>query len=328
MEILTTTTGIYPKVTSSKEVPSLRSNLHKFDREEITADELENVIQANIKRAVTEQSEAGIDLPTDGLIRWTDLFSPFVAAPSTGSGQGWDGLTRRGIHRFYNTNTLYGEPVLEGDELTHDLKYNPSKTLEDFKFALTLNENVKATLPGVFTFAQACLNRLKTPQKIIDEIKKNLLLEAKALVAAGAKMIEIHEPELGWGQLELPAKEIIRVYKEFGELPAKIIVTSYFRNFSQGVASALIDAGCGVGIDFSQPVAINSLPEGAILQAGVVDSRETKLESSEDLMAKKSEILEKFGNAAEIIFSTSSHVEYLPHGKALEKIALLKNLKS
>jgi len=145
MKISTTTTGIFPKISSSKEVPSLRANLHKADRGEISQEELETIIQKNIERAVREQIGADIDLPTDGLIRWTDLFSPFV--------QAWDGITRRGIHRFYNTNTLYGEPVVEGE-----LQFNSSKTLEDFKFALGVNPNVKATLPGVFTFAAACVD--------------------------------------------------------------------------------------------------------------------------------------------------------------------------
>ena len=325
MEILTTTTGIYPKIGGS--APSLRAQLHKFDREKITEAELEEVIQANIKRAVTEQVEAGIDLPTGGLIRWTDLFSPFVAA--------WDGLTRRGIHRFYNTNTLYGEPVVESE-----LKYNPSKAIEDFKFALGVNANVKATLPGVFTFAAACVdNFYKDEEKLREAIVGNLLKEAQALVEAGAKVIEVHEPELAWAQVPgnrepldsargRQGAEIKKVYEQFGKLDAKVVVVSYFRNFSEETAKALAEAGCGVGIDFSQPVEINSLPEGSILQAGVIDSRETKLESSEELSAKKSEILEKFGNVSELIFSTTSHVEYLPHGKALEKIALLKSLKS
>ena len=125
MKISTTTTGIFPKIarsTSSGQVgdaPSLRANLHKFDRAEISAAELEEVIQKNIERAVREQIAAGIDLSTDGLIRWTDLFSPFV--------QSWEGITRRGIHRFYDTNTLYGEPVVEAE-----LKFKPSNISADF----------------------------------------------------------------------------------------------------------------------------------------------------------------------------------------------------
>ncbi|MFH1546809.1 MAG: hypothetical protein ABIE14_05535 [Patescibacteria group bacterium] len=323
-KILTTTTGIFPKIGGS--APSLRANLHKLDREEISVEELESVLQANIKRAVEEQVEAGIDLPTDGLIRWTDLFSPFVSA--------WDGLTRRGIHRFYNTNTLYGEPVIESE-----LKYNPSKTLEDFKFALNINPSVKAALPGVFSFAAACVdNFYKNAEKLREVIAANLLKEAEALAQAGAKVIEIHEPELAWNMEHgtRPSSAVadyggqarnMDFYKQLGKLEAKVIVTSYFRNFSEETAKALVEAGCGVGIDFTQPQEVHSLPEGAIVQAGVVDARETKLEASEDLQKLKGEIVETFQNAAEIIFSTSSHVEYLPHGKALEKIALLKNLK-
>ncbi len=311
MQTSISTTGIFPKIGGN--TPSLRANLHKFDRGEISEIELEEILQRNIERAVREQISAGIDLPTDGLIRWTDLFSPFV--------QSWEGITRRGIHRFYNTNTLYGEPVVEGE-----LEFGKSKTLEDFKFALSVSLNVKATLPGIFTFANACVDNFYNDSKKLREvIATNLLEEAKELIEVGAKMIEIHEPSLGWQ--EFAADEILEIYKKFGELNAKVIVVSYFRNFSLEVANTLIFAGCGIGIDFSQPTEVSALFDGAILQAGVVNARETKLEDVEELKKLKNEILTKFANASEIIFSTSSHIEYLPHKIALEKIALLKNLK-
>jgi methionine synthase II (cobalamin-independent) len=288
----------------------LRANLHKFDRKEISTEELENILQANIKRAVDEQVVAGIDIPTDGLIRWTDLFSPFVEV--------WNGITRRGIHRFYNTNTLYGEPVIEGE-----LKFNSSKTLEDFKFALSVNSNVKAILPGVFTFANACIdNFYKDEKKLREVISENLLQEAKALVASGAKMIEIHDLQLSFGSYQL--SEIEEIYKKFGDLNAKIIVVSYFQNFSSEVIQSLINAKCGVGIDIQKPYSTDFEKNGMILQAGIVDSRETKIESAEFLTEQKKKIEDNFADAEEIIYSTSSHVEYLPHEIALKKIGLLK----
>jgi 5-methyltetrahydropteroyltriglutamate--homocysteine methyltransferase len=314
MQISTTTTGIFPKISSSKEVPSLRANLHKFDREEISAEDLESIIQANIKRAIEDQVEAGIEIPTDGLIRWTDLFSPFV--------QAWDGITRRGIHRFYNTNTLYGEPVVEGE-----LKFNPSQTLEDFKYAKTINDNIKATLPGVFTFANACVDDFyKDSKKLREVIAANLLEEAKALIEAGAKIIEVHEIELAWGDYD--TTEVSEIYQKFGELDAKVIVISYFQNFDTETIKALVAAKCGVGIDVQKPHSHDFDKAGMILQAGIVDSRETKIESEEFLTEYKAKIESTFSDAAEIIYSTSSHVEYLPHAIAMKKIGLLKNLKS
>jgi methionine synthase II (cobalamin-independent) len=310
----TTTTGIFPKITSAKAAPSLRANLHKFDRGEISSEDLEKVIQANIQRAVEEQVAAGIEIPTDGLIRWTDLFSPFVEI--------WDGITRRGIHRFYNTNTLYGEPVIEGE-----LKFNPSKTLKDFKFAKTINENVKATLPGVFTFANACVdNFYQDEKKLREAIAENLLQEAKALIAAGAKMIEIHDPQLAVGSWQLA--DVNDFYKQFGELNTKVVVISYFQNFSAEVMQALIAAKCGVGIDVQKPHSTDFDKTGMILQAGIVDSRETKIESPEFLSEHKQKIETIFADASQIIYSTSSHVEYLPHAIALKKIGLLRTISN
>lgn len=307
-QISTTTTGIFPKIGG--DAPSLRANLHKFDRDEINIDALENVIQKNIERAVSEQIAVGIDLPTDGLIRWTDLFSPFVKS--------WHGLTRRGIHRFYDTNTLYGEPVVEAE-----LEFTESHAATDFAAAQKFGAK-KATLPGVFTFAAACVDNFYHDEvKLRAKIAENLLCEAQKLVEAGAEIIEIHEPELGWNNFD--ASEITSIYSKLGALKTKIVVTTYFRNFSQATAASLISAKVGIGIDFSKPFEITDL-EIPFVQIGIVDSRETKLESAEILAQRKTEALQKFSRS-EIIFSTTSHVEYLPHAIALTKINLLKNLK-
>lgn len=312
--ISTTTTGIFPKVSYSSDVPSLRANLHKSDRGEISKEELEIIIQKNIERVVTEQVAAGIDLPTDGLMRWTDLFSPFV--------QAWDGITRRGIHRFYDTNTLYGEPVIESE-----LEFQPSQNSTDFTIAQKFGAK-KATLPGVFTFAAACVDTFYNDEKKLREvIATNLLEEAKALIEAGAEIIEIHEPELAWQSAVSSSQlaDVEELYKKFGELGAKIIVVSYFRNFSNEIAESLAAAKVGIGIDFSKPTEIQDL-DASLVQIGIVDSRETKLENFATLAERKADAIAKFPNA-EIIFSTTSHVEYLPHEIALQKIKLLKNLK-
>jgi len=307
-EILTTTTGIFPKIGGN--ALSLRANLHKFDRGEISENEIEDVIQKNIERAVVEQIESGIDLPTDGLIRWTDLFSPFVKS--------WGGLTRRGIHRFYDTNTLYGEPVIESE-----LQFVESHVAVDFASAQKFGAK-KATLPGVFTFATVCVDNFYFDgKKLRSKIAENLFTEAQKLVETGAEIIEIHEPELGWNEFE-PA-EITEIYRKFGELACKVLVVSYFRNFSKVIVKSLLAAKVGVGLDFSRPVKIENL-EAPFLQIGVIDSRETKLESVEVLKKRKADAFQKFPDT-EIIFSTTSHVEYLPHEIAIQKIKLLQNLK-
>ncbi len=310
-KVTTTTTGIYPKVApTATDCPSLRATLHQLDRGEIEKSELETVIQANIKRAVIEQVAAGIDLPTDGLLRWTDLYSPFVAA--------WSGLTRRGIHRFYDTNTLYGEPVVEGE-----IKYAPSQTLADYQYAQTIHPTIKAVLPGVFTFAVACQDtHYKDSKQLRSALATALLQEAQAYIDAGAKYIELHEPELGWSESDLA--EVKEVYTRFAALDVQIIVISYFRNFSPAVVAALIEAGVGIGIDTTKPHERPPSFAGVTFQLGIVDSRETRLESADQLADKQTKILTIFAEAEEILFSTSSHVEYLPHAKALAKIALLK----
>lgn len=299
-KILTTISGIYPKVGLA--TPSLRENLHRLDRGEIDAAELEKIVAENISAAVVEQSAAGITLPADPLTGWTDIFAPFVTA--------WPGLSRRGIHRFFDTNTLYGEPVLSGK-----LGFELSKATADFQIAASAGAR-KAQLPGVFTFAAAIQTKMAT-EELSQQLAENLKKEAESLAAAGAEFIEIHEPALGHSEFEVA--EIEAIYKNFAELP--ILVSTYFANFSRETTVALIAAGVGVGLDFSAEV--SEIPAAKILQIGAINTRETRMESAEVLAELSAKVTESLADT--ILFSTNSHVEYLPHDRAVQKIALLKS---
>lgn len=307
-KFLTTTTGLWPKIGGK--APSLRANLHKFDRREIAAEELELVIQKNIERAVREQLARGIDLPTDGLIRANDLFAPFVEI--------WAGLTRRGIHRFLDTNTLYGEPVV-----TDELKFKPSRLGTDFACAQKFGAK-KALLPGPFTFAQACVNKFYPNSRELEHaIARNLQREIAALKKAGAEFIELHEPSLALEQFPAERiKAIVQVLEPAGE----IIFVSYFRNFSLETAQAILAGGGVLGLDLTAPLnfALSALPPNlARIQLGVINMRETRLETVADLPQD----LWRDLKIPEVLLSTNASAEFLPHDRALAKVHLLQDLR-
>ncbi len=70
-----TLAGSYPRVSDAPLPVSLREMLHKHSRREISDAELERAYEATITRIVKEQESAGIDLLTDGQIRWDDLLT-------------------------------------------------------------------------------------------------------------------------------------------------------------------------------------------------------------------------------------------------------------
>src|SRR5262249_35107047 len=106
ISVKTTVIGAYPKISDASDGQELRRALHRFDRDEIDHAALEVVFAATTKRAVSEMEKAGIDVINDGQIRWDDLLAPFARA--------WKGVSRGPLERFYDNNTYFRQPVIEG----------------------------------------------------------------------------------------------------------------------------------------------------------------------------------------------------------------------
>lgn len=116
----TTVVGSYPKIGGKP--PSLRAALHRLDRDEITRQELKSVADHVTEEVLQEVAEAGVDLVTDGQIRWEDGQTYFA--------QRIEGFNIDGLVRYFDNNTYYRQPVVGG-------KLNAQGTISvgDFKFA-------------------------------------------------------------------------------------------------------------------------------------------------------------------------------------------------
>jgi len=91
--------GIYPR--SEALVQATRD----LDRGRTTAEAVEAKRAQDLERLVEVQREAGLDLLTDGMLSWQDLFRPLVEAT--------DGLKTGALTRFLDTNTFYRAPQAE-----------------------------------------------------------------------------------------------------------------------------------------------------------------------------------------------------------------------
>ena len=67
-----TSVGHYPKIPNRPRPARLRRAIARLDRGEITADELAEVQDEVTIDVMGEQAEAGLDIITDGQIRWDD----------------------------------------------------------------------------------------------------------------------------------------------------------------------------------------------------------------------------------------------------------------
>src|SRR4029079_5551811 len=73
-----------------------------LDRGRTKQEAVDEQVERDQAELVSVQQEAGVDLLADGMLRWHDIFRPFVEAA--------DGLETGALTRFLDTNTFYRAP--------------------------------------------------------------------------------------------------------------------------------------------------------------------------------------------------------------------------
>src|SRR5213595_394250 len=101
-----TVVGSYPKPPPEGGEFRLRRTLQALDQGEATAQDVAAEEDALTKDILVEQVGAGVDLVTDGQVRWDD--------PVTRLAAGLDGFTTSGLLRFFDNNTYFRQPVVKG----------------------------------------------------------------------------------------------------------------------------------------------------------------------------------------------------------------------
>src|SRR3989337_3675282 len=102
----TTAVGSYPKIPTRPRPARLRRAIARFDRGEIAAEELARVEDEVAIEVIGEQAEAGLDIVTDGQVRWDD--------DQTHIARRLDGFQIGGLQRYLDTNTYYRQPEVAG----------------------------------------------------------------------------------------------------------------------------------------------------------------------------------------------------------------------
>ncbi|HVP35819.1 MAG TPA: hypothetical protein VMT04_02375, partial [Terriglobales bacterium] len=183
--IRTTVVGNYPKISSDKKVPNLRNALNQFDQKKISAEKLEEVYKATISRVIQEQEAAGIDIITDGQIRWDDLVTPFT--------RNIEGCEIDGLLRFFDNNVYYRKPVIKSWMFFKDYT-----TLGDYKFAkANTSRKLKVVLPGPLTWAKLSLDEhYKDLKNWMTDFSWILKKEAQKLDEEKVEYVQFDEPSL------------------------------------------------------------------------------------------------------------------------------------
>jgi len=97
MNVILASTGSYPRIGDTAELQILRRTIAAADRGEKTAADLADAQDFMTRRAIEEQAGAGLDVVTDGLIRWYDPISHLAGKLS--------GVKINGLLRFFGETT-------------------------------------------------------------------------------------------------------------------------------------------------------------------------------------------------------------------------------
>lgn len=312
--MITTMVGSFPKVAEGAYSTKLIGAVAKRQRGELSDAELEAVYQEITRAVIREQEQAGLDVVTDGQIRWEDLVTPVARR--------LEGFEINGLTRWFNNNVYYRRPVLQ-----HAPARRGAILVDEYRFAAGCTRSpVKAVLPGPYTFAVVSEDRYyKKLRPFVIRMAELLNQEARALADAGAPMVQFDEPAIGWGKTDLRlAAEAINLAVE--GVRAKTAVVTYFGALDGALPALLRTKADMFGLDVvTQPKVLRALKGTKVtkeLSLGCLDGRNTKLESVKDLHALF-RAARRLVPAERLTVSPNCGLEFLPHTQALAKVRRL-----
>ncbi len=310
----TTVVGSYPKIPDPPASGRWRTSVEKLQRGEITAEDLRRVEDEVTAEVLAEINGAGIEIVTDGQIRWEDGQTYFA--------RGLDGFSVNGLQRYFDTNVYYRQPVAVGETT-----WRGSICAADFTFAAAHRQRpVKPVVTGPFTLAVLSRDDFYGNQdQFVMALAAALNKELRALAAAGAATIQVDEPGLLAHRDRFPlfrrAMEVL-----WDGVGAERALYTYFGHVA-GVYPAILDLPVDIiGLDFVAGARnweiLRTAPFTKQLGTGVVDARNTRMETPDEVTDACRRATE-FVPADRLHVGPSAGLEFLPRKVAKRKLEVL-----
>lgn len=311
--MILTVVGSYPKVPNRPRPGRLRTALARLDRGEISPGELARVEDEVTIEVVREQEEAGVELLTDGQVRWLDE-QTYVAGRLAGISLG-------GLARSFDTNTYFREPIVE-----REIAWRGPITLRDYEFAREhATRPVKPVLTGPYTLARLSRDEsYGSLESLALAYAEALNQEAKALTQAGPPLIQFNEPAITKHPEDVALVQ--NVWRRLLDgIDAETAAYFYFGP-PGGAVGAAVEAGfTTVGVDATIAGVLEALASGprpAKLGAGVIDARTTRMESSEEIGGRIERALTLM-DGDNLYVNPNQGLEFLPREQAQAKLVNL-----
>jgi 5-methyltetrahydropteroyltriglutamate--homocysteine methyltransferase len=296
--------GIYPRSESVVEAT------RDLERGRTGADRVEEAFRRDRDEYLNIQRKAGLDLLSDGLLRWEDLFRPLVDSS--------EGMEAQVLVRWFDNNSFFRAPAVRGKPILRD----STPWFEENGFP----EPRAATLPSPYLFSRAAQSDQDRDALMMDLAREVLAPAAGRLVAAGATLVHLEEPWLpyfgiddsSWEALEQALGPVREATED-----AELVLHLYYGDaapYVDRLRRLPVDA---VGIDFTvTDLEAVPTPLGTGLVAGVLDGRRSVVEAPEDVARFVVEVVERL-EPSSLHLSSGSDLELLGEQVAREKVEVL-----
>lgn len=319
MRLILASAGSYPRIGDAPGAQRHRRAYAQRERGEITEAEWQAVEDEVTREVIAEQVAAGVQLPTDGQVRWYDPIS-HLARPL-------EGVTIDGLLRYFDTNFYFRQPVVAGR-----LRRRGPILRREFEVARAAAAPgpVKPVLTGPYSLARGSIleGGYRGVPALARAYAEVLAEEVADLARAGAELIQVDEPFL----LQHPEDaEVVR--ETFAVLGAargraRLACYTYF-----GDALPLYDELQRLpvdvlGLDFTYgPKLARRIAEAGtekVLALGLIDARNTKLETEAAVYPALDEMSARLGETAYL--NPSCGLELLPRDRARAKLETMVRL--
>jgi 5-methyltetrahydropteroyltriglutamate--homocysteine methyltransferase len=338
--------GSYPRTGGAVEFQTLAQTIEAYDRGDSTMADVREAENAVIRCAISEQVTAGLDVLTDGLIRWRDPISHIAGK--------LENVGIKDSQQLLDTDFKYRQPVLTGKPTR-----KTALVLDEFAFARnalghlptprdkTGKLSIKPVLTGPYTLAKLSLS--EKPGSGAAGLQADLearamayadaiAAEIAALVQSGAEFIQVDEPAAiqypeDWEILEKSLVVLARARDKSAEVGRRIEIALYvyYRDCAplfEKLVALPVDV---VGLDFSanaklvDVVTASGSPKPLAL--GLIDGQRARLEDVHIVARQVEQLMPKI-QGGRAYLGTSSGLGHLPREVAYQKIALLAKIRT
>lgn len=269
------------------------------------------------RAAIQEQEAAGLDLVTDGQIRWQD--------PVTYIASRLDGLQIGGLLRWFESNTYYRQPRVVGR-----VRWTAPILRTDFETARQhATRAVKVVLTGPYTIGTLSHPGDNGHRGLVLELAQALNQELRSLAEADPGWIQVDEPAIVYN----PSVSYPRDFELFREamglltdgVDARLSLYTYHGHVAD--VPGLLELPFALfGFDFVQGHPnwrlLEDWPASRGVGLGVVDARNVRMEDEAQLEEQAARAGAAAG-AENVHISPSCGLEFLPRDTARRKLELV-----